>query len=74
MSAVSGTTVFVADGLAGLQVLDASNPRNLTLLSTYLAGSGKAFGVSVSGFTVFVADEYLAYKCWMPLIPEILPY
>ena len=54
---VSGSTVFVANSLAGLQVLDASNLRNLTLLSTYPAGYlGKAYGVAVSGSTVFVAD------------------
>ena len=45
----------------GLQVLDASNPRNLTLLSTYPAGSGIAYGVAVSGSMVFVADDL----CWL---------
>jgi hypothetical protein len=54
--ALSGSTVFVADWNAGLQVLNGSNPRNLTLLSTYPAGSGFARSVAVSGTTVFVAN------------------
>ncbi|MBS0350692.1 MAG: putative Ig domain-containing protein [Proteobacteria bacterium] len=53
--AVSGSTVLVADGFAGLQVLNVSNPSAPILLSTYLASPGQAYGVAVSGSTVFVA-------------------
>ena len=36
-------------------MLDASNLRNLTLLSSYPAGDGQATGVAILGSTVFVA-------------------
>ncbi len=54
--AVSGSTVFVANGNPGLQVLDVSNPSAPVLLSTYPAGSGFANDIAVSGSTVFVAN------------------
>ncbi|MDM8523924.1 CARDB domain-containing protein [Desulfococcaceae bacterium HSG8] len=53
--AVSGTTVYVADGDGGLQVTDVSDPENPVIVgSADTPGSGS--GVTVSGTTAYVAD------------------
>ena len=54
--AVSGSTMFVADGI-DLLILDVSILSSPRLLSSYLTGSGQALGVAVSGNTVYLADS-----------------
>lgn len=55
---VSGNTVFVAGGNAGLQILDIQNLNAPRVLSTVPNGpNGYAVGVIVSGSTVFMADD-----------------
>ena len=60
---VSGSTVFVADYNAGLQILDITNPTMPRVLATVPNSPGTpnnpafASGVAVSGNTVFVADQ-----------------
>ncbi len=55
--AVSGNYAYVADGLAGLQVIDVSNPANPQRVGGYDT-SGYAHGVAVSGNYAYVADDY----------------
>src|SRR6185436_7671751 len=47
--------VFVADGVLGLRVYDASNPNFPTLVSTFDT-PGTALGVAAVGAKAFVAD------------------
>ena len=54
--AVSGNTVFVANGRAGLSILNVRDPSNPQLLGIYPAGSASANGVAISDNTVFVAN------------------
>jgi hypothetical protein len=54
--AVSGTTAYVADGTAGLQIIDISNPAAPVLRGT-CDTPGSAYGVAVSGSTAYVADD-----------------
>ncbi len=54
--AVAGNTVFVADGLSGLQVLDISTPSQPKTIGSVVTPS-LANGVAVAGNTAFVA-------CW----------
>jgi len=56
--AVSGNTVFVANWVAGLVILNVSDLSRPQLLSTYPAGSGTATGVAVLNNTVFIANGY----------------
>ncbi len=53
--AVSGTLAYVADGDAGLQIIDVSNPASPVRLGGYDT-SGTAYGVAVSGTVAYVAD------------------
>ena len=53
--AVSGNYAYVADGDAGLQVIDVSNPANPQRVGGYDT-SGDAQGVAVSGNYAYVAD------------------
>ena len=53
--AVSGNYAYVADGTAGLQVIDVSNPANPKRTGAYDTG-GYALGVAVSGNFAYVAD------------------
>ena len=56
--AISGSTAFVADFNAGLQIIDISNLTSPRLLSSFPAGlGGNARGVAISGNTTFIADE-----------------
>ena len=52
---MTGSTVYLADGRAGLQVVDASDPANATVIATYDT-PGAARDVAVDGSLVFVAD------------------
>jgi len=52
---VVGTTAYVADWEAGLQILDVSNPTNVVHLGGYDT-SGWALNVQVAGTTAYVAD------------------
>ena len=52
---VVGTVAYVADGSAGLQILDVSNPGNVTRLGGYDT-SGDALDVQVVGTVAYVAD------------------
>ena len=47
---------YVADGDAGLQVIDVSNPANPVRVGGYDT-SGYAYGVAVSGNIAYVADD-----------------
>jgi hypothetical protein len=53
--ALSGNYAYVADYLAGLQVIDVSNPANPQRVGGYNS-SGGAVNVAVSGAYVYVAD------------------
>jgi hypothetical protein len=53
--AVSGTTAYLADGSAGLQIVDISDRKNPVLLGAYNT-PGNAWSVAVSGATAYVAD------------------
>ncbi|MHB9048779.1 MAG: Ig-like domain-containing protein [Pirellulales bacterium] len=53
--AVSGTLAYVADYLAGLQIIDVSNPALPVRLGGYDT-SGSAYAVAVSGMLAYVAD------------------
>jgi hypothetical protein len=50
-----GTTAYVADGDAGLEILDVSDPARVVRLGGYDT-SGGALGVQVAGTTAYVAD------------------
>ena len=52
---VSGSYAYVADDIAGLRIIDISNPASPTLVGTYNT-SGNAAGVTVSGSYAYVAD------------------
>jgi hypothetical protein len=54
--AVSGIFAYVADGGAGLQVIDVSNPTNCVRLGGYDT-TGDVHGVAVSGIYAYVANE-----------------
>ena len=57
--AVSGNTVFVANGFGGLQILDVSTPNNPILLSNFYSGwPAAAQAVVVNGDIVFMASGY----------------
>lgn len=51
--AISGDVAFVADQTGGLQVVDISDPSNLTLLAS-LAVPGFALGIAVDGDYAFI--------------------
>jgi len=53
--AVSGNYAYVADGFAGLQVINISNASSPTRVGGYDT-SGCAYGVAVSGSYAYVAD------------------
>ncbi|MHB1035357.1 MAG: Ig-like domain-containing protein [Pirellulales bacterium] len=53
--AVSGNLAYVADGSAGLQIIDVANPANLMRLGGYNT-SGTASDVVLVGTTAYVAD------------------
>jgi hypothetical protein len=53
--AVSGNYAYVADGSAGLQVIDVSNPTNYVNVGGYNT-SGTTYGVAVSGNYAYLAD------------------
>jgi hypothetical protein len=55
--AVSGNFVYVADGSAGLQVIDVSNPTNCVRVGGYDTG-GDAMDVALSGNLAYVADGF----------------
>jgi hypothetical protein len=49
-------SAYVADGIAGLHVIDVSNPNNCVRVGGYDT-SGTALGVAVSGNYAYVADD-----------------
>ena len=51
---MAGSLAYVADG-SSLQIIDVSNPANPTLRGAYDT-PGFAFGVSVVGRLIYVAD------------------
>jgi hypothetical protein len=53
--AVAGNYAYVADGLAGLQVIDVSNPANCVRVGGHDT-SGAAYDVEISGNYAYVAD------------------
>jgi len=55
--AVSGSLVYVAGGIAGLRVIDVSDPAHPRGLGAYDT-SGWAYGVALSGTLAYVADLY----------------
>jgi len=58
--AVSGTTVYVGDGIAGLLVIDASNPTSPAIVGSTLGTSSyvRAEAIAVSGTHVVVVSSY----------------
>ena len=52
---VVGTSAYVADGAAGLKIVDVSDSYNPRLLGSYNT-DGTAYGVQVIGHTVYIAD------------------
>ena len=54
--AVVGTTAYVADGISGVQIIDASDPANPVLLGSYDT-PGTARGVEIVGTIAYVADD-----------------
>ena len=58
---VSGTTVFIANNMAGLQILNVSNLLSPYLLSSYPSGSYTA-AVVVSENVAYVADGWAGLK------------
>jgi len=55
--AVSGTTAYMANGEAGLQVMDISDPSAPTIIGS-VDTPGNATGVAVSGTTAYVSDGF----------------
>ncbi len=54
--AINGNKVFLANGGAGLQIIDVSDPGNPMWLSTYyFAAGGWPFGVVINGDIAFIA-------------------
>ena len=53
--AVSGTTLYVADGLAGIYMLDAANLQNIQLIDSYDT-EAYAKDIAVQNDLVTVAD------------------
>jgi hypothetical protein len=53
---VSGHYAYVANGDAGLQVIDVSNPASPQPVGGYDSGGWSASGVAVSGHYAYVAD------------------
>ena len=54
--AVAGNYAYVADEVAGLQVIDISNPANPQRVGGYDTAGGAA-GVAVAGNYAYVADD-----------------
>lgn len=54
--AVSGATIYIPNGQAGVEVVNVSNPRAPSLRGTYDT-PGAARGIAVAGSRVFVADS-----------------
>lgn len=53
---VAGNYAYVADGAAGLRIVDISNPASPNLVGTY-DSPGTAYGVFVSGNYAYLADS-----------------
>jgi len=53
--AISGSHAYVADGVAGLQVIDITDPASPQLVGG-VDTPGEAFGVAISGSHAYVAD------------------
>ncbi|HBO41654.1 MAG TPA: hypothetical protein DD477_10620, partial [Spirochaetaceae bacterium] len=53
---MSGAYAYVADGYAGLHIIDISNPITPILVSTFDTIGAGAFGIYVSGVYAYVAD------------------
>ena len=56
--AIAGSIAYVADGDAGLRVIDVANPANPVEVGFYDT-PGYALGVAIAGSTAYVAD-------WVP--------
>jgi hypothetical protein len=71
--AVSGTVAYVADGQAGLQIIDVSNPTNCVRVGGYDT-SGNAQGVAVAGNRIYVADadKGLRVFCTLPNVQYMM--
>ena len=54
--AVAGDVVYVADGAAGLRLIDVTDPATPSLVST-LNTPGSAYGVALRGDHAYVADN-----------------
>jgi len=59
--AVAGTTAYIADHNAGLQIIDISNPTQPVLLGGYDTPA-QVLGVAVSGTRAYLADSGLGLK------------
>jgi hypothetical protein len=57
--AVSGAYVYIADGSAGVQVIDITNPASPQIVGG--VSTGFAGGVAVSGSQAYVADSYSGF-------------
>src|SRR5262249_13637152 len=56
--AISGSKVFIAANLEGLQIVDISNPSQPALIGSWTDGSGyQAYGVAANGSVVYLADS-----------------
>ena len=54
---VVGGIAYVAANVAGLQLINVSNPTNPSLLGSFNT-AGNAYGVSVVGSIAYVADDF----------------
>ncbi|MEA3377523.1 MAG: hypothetical protein U9R72_15150 [Chloroflexota bacterium] len=59
--AVSGTLAYAADGVAGLRIVDVSDPRNPIEVGAYDT-PGYAEGVTVAGQYAYVADGHYGLR------------
>ena len=70
---VAGNLAYVADGTAGLQVIDVSNPASPVRLGSYPT-RGTARGVAVAGNRVYVANDEKGLRvfCSLPNVQYML--
>jgi hypothetical protein len=69
MMPVSGNYACVADGFAGMQLIDVSSPANCVCVGGYDTG-GYALGVAVAANRIYVAD-YASGLLVLPTLRDV---